>query len=876
MGMEKMPARVPHGRKIERAGVNALRALLEEHDQIVQEIDGGNDFGEDLFVMVTREGERTGSAFTVQVKSGDKYKRANGYAIPVDAHASDWMNALLPVFGVVFDFGSRQLFWTNLTEALESSKDAPNWIFVPRVQELHTASVDLFLEAAQAFVEQRSSRRASETAIRITRMSKTSPADLSYFVGRSQEQRAIKAKLAEGCARRVLVSGMAGVGKTSLVDWVTGESDTHARFSGGVIVADMYGFSANREQLARASTAYAPLLSALGVPTVEVPQNIESQAALYHRTLDTLGASGNPALLVFDNVAELSQVAELLPRGTTHGVIITSRSRLGIIEDVETIKLECLTPAESQELLGNFLSPGDDRLRELSPIREIAELCGHLPLALSISAAIMKDDPDLTPTELLTELATEKTRLDFLQFGDTAVKAALHVSFVRLDESLRAPFCKLSIHPGCEMSEQTAAAVLGEEDPHARSVLRRLSQASLVSRVPGTSRWRMHDLVYLFSAEQCRETIVEAERRFTFGRVAELYFQIAHNADLTLRGVREGNTPRFVEAGDALVWLDAECANLQATAQQAREFGMTEYAFMLSMNLTMYLDLRGRVSEALQSAQTAYEAAGQDRNDEGQVRALNNVGVALTRQRRFEDAVLMLTKAIDAAERIGFLEGQCDATISLGAVILDSQGPAEAIPILIRAVDLARKNQDVDDMGTALTNLGNAYRQAGMISDAATAYAESLRYHRMSGNRRKEAAAYAGLGISLAQLGRLEDSTKSFQAAFPAYQEVEDEYGIHLNHLNLGHAQLKIGRVQDARKSLQLAHRYFRDISNEDSEANALTLLGILEWKSENPNRARAHYNSALRLFRKMGAQQKIAAVEGYLREMHGEPKIRK
>ncbi|MFG2135687.1 DUF4365 domain-containing protein [Streptomyces sp. NPDC048650] len=84
-----MPARVPRSRSIERAGVNALRAFLEEHFQIVQEIDGGNDFGEDLFVMPTREGERTGSSIAVQVKSGDKYKRANGYAIPVDAHASD-------------------------------------------------------------------------------------------------------------------------------------------------------------------------------------------------------------------------------------------------------------------------------------------------------------------------------------------------------------------------------------------------------------------------------------------------------------------------------------------------------------------------------------------------------------------------------------------------------------------------------------------------------------------------------------------------------------------------------------------------------------------------------------------------------------------
>nr|BEK66626.1 hypothetical protein KPHV_38530 [Kitasatospora purpeofusca] len=869
-----MPASVTRNRRIERAGVNALRALLEEHDQIVQEIDGGNDFGEDLFVMLTRGGERTGASITVQVKSGDKYKRANGYAIPVDAHASDWRNALLPVFGVVFDVGSRQLFWVNLTEALESSKDAPTWIPVPRKQELHAGNLDSFLEVAHTFVEKRASRHTGETALQVTRVSGTSRAAPPWFVGRSQERQAIKAKLAKSGARRVLVSGMAGVGKTSLVDWVAGEPDTHAVFSGGVIVADMHGFSVNREHMARAGTAYAPLLSALGAPAVEIPRDVESQAALYHRTLDTLGASGSPALLVFDNVAELSQVAELLPRWTTHGVIITSRSRLGIIEGVETIKLECLDPAESEVLFGKTLSPGDNRLRDPRPLREVSELCGHLPLALSVSAAIMKEDPDLDPAELLTELAAEKTRLDVLQFGDTAVRAALHVSLIRLDESLRAPFCRLSIHPGSQMSEQVAAAVLGEDDRQARSVLRRLGQASLVSRVPGSSRWRMHDLVHLFSAEQCHMTISEDERRLAFSRVAELYYQASHDADLTLRGMPEGNPPRFGSLGDALSWFDTECVNLQATSRQAREFGMTELTFMLSMNLIVFLDLKGRASEALQSAQTAYEAAHHERDAERQVRALNNVGTALTSLRRFEDAIRTLTKALAIAERIGFLDGQCDATISLGTAVRQHRSPAEAIPILIEAVQLARRNRDINDLGTSLTNLGNAYREAGRSGPAAKAFAESIQYHRASGNRWKEASAHAGLGTALSQLGQLEQAVKSFQTAFIAYREVQDEFGIHLNYMNLGNAQLAMGRLKDARHSLQLAHRYFRDISNEHHGAATLALLGALEWMSDNPSQAQVHYKAALHLYRKLGDQQAVATVEGSLREMLGVPTI--
>ncbi len=75
-------------RKIERAGVNALRAFLEEHEHIVQEIDGGNDHGEDMIVNFTRDGKRTPYWIAIQVKSGKKYKRVSGYAIPVEDHYS--------------------------------------------------------------------------------------------------------------------------------------------------------------------------------------------------------------------------------------------------------------------------------------------------------------------------------------------------------------------------------------------------------------------------------------------------------------------------------------------------------------------------------------------------------------------------------------------------------------------------------------------------------------------------------------------------------------------------------------------------------------------------------------------------------------------
>ncbi|MGW5420229.1 tetratricopeptide repeat protein [Streptomyces sp. NPDC003943] len=867
-----MPARVTQSRRIERAGVNALRTLLEDHDQIVQEIDGGNDYGEDLFVMLTKDGERTGVAIAIQVKSGDKYKRAHGYAIPVDGHANDWKNGLLPVLGVVFDVATRELFWANLTECLESSEEAPSWIAVPREQELNEDTIQSFLALTHKFVEARSQGRIEESSLHVTRLSGTFSAS-PRFVGRKQEQQAIRDMLTTARGRRVLVSGMAGVGKTSLVDQVVRHHDVSTVFSGGVIVADMHGFSAHRTRMARPGIAYGPLLSVLGVPGDEIPRTAEGQAALYHRTLDALDASGKPVLMVFDNVAELSQVAELLPRADAHGVVLTSRSRLGVLEGIETINLDCLSPDESDVLLTQILGSEDQRLRTPGPIRDLCTLCGHLPLALSISAAILKDDVDLTTDDLLAELREEKSRLDVLHFGDTAVRAALQVSLARLDSALRDPFCRLSIHPGSEMSEQAASAVLGTPVAQTRSLLRRLSQASLISRGSATSRWRMHDLVYLFAGEQCRAKVSDSERRQVFDRLAELYYQTSLNADLTLRGSPESNPTYFQSAADALSWLDVECANLQASARFARDIDLNEQAYAISMHLIVYLDLRGRATEALQSAQIAYEAARKDRDAERQVRALNNIGIGLTSQRRLDEAIRTLRKAAAIAERIGFLDGQCDATTSLGAAVREHVSPSAAIPILIDAVKISRENQDPTKIGVSLTNLGSAYRESGLLRQAAAAFSASIPYHRASGNRRQEASAHAGLGLTLSQLGQQEKSEECFEKAFTGYREVQDEAGIHLNYMNLGHTQLKAGKIKKARQSLHRALRFFQSTSNQHFEANSLGLLGAAEWMSGDIRQAQIHYEEAIRIFRSIGLKESERQMKAALSEMlNGRP----
>jgi hypothetical protein len=94
----------------------------------------------------------------------------------------------------------------------------------------------------------------------------------------------------------------------------------------------------------------------------------------------------------------------------------------------------------------------------------LAGICGGLPLALQITAALLKADPFRTVAEMADELADEIRRLETLRYDDgsgtsaPSVVAAFELSCGQLDEITARVFRLLPVNPGPDIS--TAAARL--------------------------------------------------------------------------------------------------------------------------------------------------------------------------------------------------------------------------------------------------------------------------------------------------------------------------------------------------------------------------------------------------------------------------------
>ena len=287
------------------------------------------------------------------------------------------------------------------------------------------------------------------------------------------------------------VAGLAGVGKTTLAVEAGHAARRQGWFPGGVLFIDLHGYE---EVPVQPKQALEALLLALGVAAEHIPPGLDERAALYR---SVLAQTGDPVLVIADNASSEAQVRPLLPGCGPHKVVVTSRHTLAGL-GARLVDVTILDDDAGVELLATALRaarPDDDRIaRDPEAARRLARLCGGLPLALQISAALLKGDPTLSAAELAGELALESERLEKLRYDDGSgsaaysVAAAFELSYRRLEPIPARVFRLLPVDPGPNVSTVAAAHLADLPVSKARGVLAGLAQGHLIEAAPRRQR----------------------------------------------------------------------------------------------------------------------------------------------------------------------------------------------------------------------------------------------------------------------------------------------------------------------------------------------------------------------------------------------------
>ncbi|GCB49297.1 NB-ARC domain-containing protein [Streptomyces sp. NL15-2K] len=328
------------------------------------------------------------------------------------------------------------------------------------------------------------------------------PSDIADFTGREAQLQAVEEELTgasgtpNGVVPMVAVSGMAGVGKTSLA--VHAAHELSERFSDGRLFVDLRGANAAPVEPGEVLVRF---LRALGVPgSAAVPDSVEELAVLY-RTL----SADRRILVVLDNAASERQIRPLLPGVGGPAVLVTSRHRLTSIGAVRSVELGPLPPEHGVEMLARIV--GADRVAaEPEAAADIVRLCGQCPLAVRVAGARLACRRQWPLGRLAGLLRDEQRRLDELTIGDLAVRESLEPEYAALPDATRRTFRLLGLLEVPHFTAGDAAVLLDCPVGLAETHLEALVDASLLAAVPaegvGGTRYRMHDLVRLYARER--------------------------------------------------------------------------------------------------------------------------------------------------------------------------------------------------------------------------------------------------------------------------------------------------------------------------------------------------------------------------------------
>ncbi|ADI04265.1 Tetratricopeptide TPR_2 repeat protein [Streptomyces bingchenggensis BCW-1] len=466
-------------------------------------------------------------------------------------------------------------------------------------------------------------------------------------------------------------------------------------------------------------------------------------------------------------------------------------------------------------------------------------------MALSIVASRAVLEPHVPPAELAAELRDTSSRLGALDVGApmACLRTVLSWSYQALTPEQAMVFGMVGLAPGPDISVPAAASLVGLPVARVRTVLRALERVSLVEQ-HAAGRYRMHDLVQVYAADQARQDQPAGERDLALQRLVEFSTHTAHAADrliarhhasIELGELPDGCQPQpLADASEAMAWFNAERANLMAIQHMAVEKAWHAPVWQLAWTLTTFQLRQGHLHDNLTAWKAGAQASKHLDDPHTRTRSYRHLGRACAQLGQHDEALAYLEEGLAGAERDGDHLGQAHTHRAV-AVAWEQQGDNQrALEHVQQALRLYEElgvkvsgSHALNEVGWYTARLGN-YEQAHQYCT------QALDRCRNGRDRSGEARTLISLGYIAHHTGQHDQAAEHYQQALSHYRYLGDTsaQADTLDHLGHTHA---IHDKDQARRTWQQALELYEAQHREGDALRVQQQLATLNEPIESP-----------------------------------------
>jgi tetratricopeptide (TPR) repeat protein len=670
------------------------------------------------------------------------------------------------------------------------------------------------------------------------------PTDPRTIQQRETVVKDIFARLTQPDITAVALTGIGGVGKSTLAALIYRYAEEQRRAGDGLFAAEAIWL--NIDPAVTFSDLAGNLFEVLGKPLPDFTNlSLQHQAMAL---LNVLNTTDQPRLVVLD------QFENLLDLQTGHALA----DRPGVAEWLDAINSQqcscriLLTsrlwpqgtreypPTYMQEYFvkGLEIAEGIELLRKLridaadTDLRTVVEHCQGHAFALTLLASLLR-----TRNLSLASFFQDSIYAQIWS-GNVARNLLDCIYTQQLNDEQRKMLLAFSVYrKPVHLSAAQALLDVSDNEPkmQAHSALDALLNQHVL-QAWGEGRYQLHAIV----ADYARSHFVEGNEqanwqalRTAHAKAAQHYMQYASSVCPPREKRRQySDVEPLVEA----VWQLCQAGQWQeayALMEQEGIFATLKRSGGNAILLELYLQL------------LPLDKWHPERSQEA--RFYDCLGVVYRMLGRMEQARKFLEKALQIYTEDGNHLGQGRALNDLGRVFADLGNKEQARSDYEQALHIYQEQEDHSGEGSALNNLGWVCITQGQSKQAQKYYEQALSIFREIRDRIGEGATLNNLSRVYEDLGQRERAQEYYEQALSIFREERDRRGEAWSLNNLGKVYRKLGQYEQALHYLEQALHIRREI-DRSGEGRTLKNLGTVHEILGNKQQAMQYYKEALNI----------------------------
>jgi len=712
------------------------------------------------------------------------------------------------------------------------------------------------------------------------------PETLKLFVTENRSEELRKALTYLENHRILLISGVGGVGKSTLARALVDLRPVN--------VPEPFWFDFNQNQSAKLGDILEKLASYLKVPEIAYFKDERREPGKFD--IDKLTGEfqrKSEIWLIFDDLSTILEDQRFADNGiellfsslrhNTHNakIIVTSRT-LPIFKNGEKL-IDVVENEDKQDLKGlekdfavNYLVSNGLNKVEPEKLEKLAiGVDGH-PLALKLLVELVKE---FGVKDMLEDLSM------YQESKDDTIKKARKL-FDKLAGEEKELLERISVYRG-HVGLEGVKEMFTEKTP--KNAVKKLIDKSLLETDHNGNYW-LHPLVREFSYEDLKnkkEAHILAVKYYLsiplpenpikkedLQPIIEAHYHacMAEEYDQALDIIFNNNLNKYLNLwGNYTVLIDLYSKLLPKNhfwEEILLNDKKTYYVILGTLGLAYHNfgDLRKAIEYYEQTLKIAQEIG----NKQLESIVLVNMGLAYDNMRDLRKAITYYEQALKIDQEIRYREGESAVLANIGSAYHNLGDLRNAIKYCEQALKIAEEIGDRLGERTCLGILGLVYSDLGEPRRALKFHGEALKIVQEIGDKQGESIVLETLGLAYNHLGDLRNAIEYYEQALKIAQEIGYRRGEGADLGNLGNAYSDLGEPRKAIEYYEQALKISREIGDRRGEGNSLGNLGLAYSDLGEPRKAIEFLKQSLAIGKTIEDPRIISFCEQKLKELDG------